>query len=276
MLVLQKGRFLQARPAIFSRLHLSNTIVRFQSTPLIKSYSAWKSPISFFWATRIPTIAKAFSGCLAAALSLTHIHPDILITVTPPLAGAGYFLWRKIERLRFNDAVALATRNTTENGKISVPVYDESDLDLALKGIDSEYGYFLSVVLPKVERQLVDFVIEHHDDTMALQSMIDENGQVNVCLGTTPETFVTLKAENPLENGEENLRTTVSDVSFSKFIVFSIPLYDTKDPLTRNRLGVLQVSMLECESDIDDKCNIFNMGVRLWPYTFRPTAIVIT
>lgn len=259
-----------------SSRNFSSALVCSHATPLIKSYGAWKSPVALFWATRVPLIAKAFSGCLFAAVSLTHIHPDVLITVTPPLAAAGFLLWQKIQRQNFDDAVALAAHNVSEKNCISVPVYDESNLDLALQGIDSEYDHFLKVVLPKVERRLVDFLIEHHYEIDALKPMIDENGQVTVSLASTPETFVTLKAEVSTKTIEEDIQSAGNEVIFSKLIVFTVPFYDTKDPQTRERLGVLQVSMIKRQTSKDNSSNLFDTGIRFWPYRFRPTAIVIS
>lgn len=262
---------------------------RFYATPAIKSYVPLKTPISLLWTTRVPTIVKAFSGILVVALSLTHIHPDILITASPPLLGSGYFLYRKREKNQYTESLALAIKQLKEATAVplKVPAYDESDIKLAVKGIDSEFDYFLSVVLPAIETRFVDFLVESElsgEISPKLRQLIDENGQVNVNLASTPETFVSLKAEYPDSEDGSGAPQLV------KFLSFSVPYYDLKDPLIRQRLGTLQISMLQQPNDEhtengnlkdnfqDTKVAAENyyVGLRAWPYSAKTQGIVIS
>lgn len=249
---------------------------RFYATPLLKSYSPIKTPTSLFWNSRVPLIAKAFSGCVAAALSLTHIHPDVLITVGPPVLGAGYYLYRRLWQHRFAELLELVLR--LRGGLlqcIKVPRYDETDVELARKDIDSELAYFLSVVLPAVESRVVDSLVEfslRENLSPSLARLIDENGQIKLNMALLPETLVTLKAEDP--------STELDAVVFLKFISFSVPFYDSKDPASRDRLGVLEVSMLEhpVENKAGEKDNdsdYYDIGINIWPHTSFSRAVAV-
>lgn len=270
--------------ASFSRplfgLNRTNCISkRRYATPLLKQYSPFKTPLSLLWATKVPAIAKAFSGVVALAMSLTNIHPDVLITAGPPLLGAGYIAYRKHEKRKYLRALELVLKlraNALESDIIEVARYDETDLDLALKGIDSEYEYFLSVVVPRIESRVVDFLVLQELEGLvvpALSQLIDENGQVNLNVASMPETFVTLKAEYP-QPTDLVLQTT----PIVSFISFSIPFYDSKDPQTRKRLGVLQVSMLEHpkNSEQDTGSIFYDVGIQIWPYTSFSKPVSVT
>lgn len=245
--------------------------------------------MSLFWTTRVPTIVKAFSGILVVALSLTHIHPDVLITASPPLLGGGYFLYRKSEKKQYTESLALAIQQLKDESSvpIKIPVYDESDIKLAMKGIDSEFDYFLSVVLPAVESRFIDFIVDSElkgEINPKLSPLIDENGQVNVNLASAPETFVSLKADC---SGSDD---SPGSLHLVKFLSFSVPYYNLKDPLTRQRLGTLQISMLQ-QPDPEDSDNpnvnknpndmkvaaeSYCVGLRAWPYSTQTKGIVIS
>lgn len=262
---------------------------RYYAAPAVKSYIPLKTPASLFWTTRVPAIVKAFSGILVVALGLTHIHPDVLITASPPLLGGGYFLYRTSEKKQYKQSLELAIQQLKDESSvpIKVPIYDESDIKLAVKGIDSEFEYFLSVVLPAVELRFVDFIVAselEREISPKLRQLIDENGQVNVNLGRSPETFVSLKAEYP------DSSSGAADLELVKFLSFSVPYYDLKDPLTRQRLGTLQVSMLqqpnkqnfgnenvgESPKDTDDAGESYYVGLQAWPYATKTQGIVIS
>lgn len=230
------------------------------------------------------------------ALGLTHIHPDVLITVTPPALGSAYMLYRRNEKKNYNELLGMALLRVQDTlAVVNVPQYDETDIKLALKGIDSEFDYFLSVVLPKIEGRIVDYLVKVELEgklAQELKELIDENGQVNVHLSSSPETFVSLKAEYPGRNldldlgvNPENNHQTVYESAetpiFSKFISFSVALYDSKDTIVRKRLGAIQVSMLQDpRSENDQKKNVttsekYHVGIKFWPYAAHAQGIDI-
>lgn len=248
------------------------------SGPLIKSYNALKTPISVFWATKIPPAAKTFSAVVLFAALLGSIHPDLIITAMPPIVIGGPLLYKRYEQMQYRKALVLALLlRDLLHEPFKVTPYNESDLNLVKKGIESEYDYFLSLAHPYIETRMMDYLLKCELQEVVcsfLDGLIDENGQVNVHMEDSPETFVMLQAEYPPLESELQMQPQVVD-----FISFSIPFYDTKDPTSRTRLGVFQVSMIQRPRTMNpgtENCDYYDTGIKIWPFALFPKAVVVS
>lgn len=242
--------------------------LRNYSGPLAKSYAALTSPISVFWAHKVPLSAKYASALITTALGATHIHPSTIITLGPPGLAAAYFLYRRFENLRYKNLLKLV-KNTqyTEDGDnktVLIHKYDPADGKNVMAGIENEFDSFRSQIMPIIRNRLVEYVTEtdrNGTQSRVAQSLLDTNKQVGVHVDEDPETFVTLKAESEHEG------------VFPKFISFSVPYFTSRNVALRKRLGTLQVSMLEITGpenealDLDSNVTEYRLAIQAWPYS---------
>lgn len=235
--------------------------VRAYSGPL-KTYSVFKNPLSVLWARSVPNATKYFSGILATAWGLTHIHPNSIITVGPPALIAGYYIFRRREHAKYLDLVNLVkpVDDKWDDNKWNIRLnkYNEADIDNVLAGIENEFQHFTTQAIGAAERKIVDYAVENAgSENSATCQLLDENNQVLVHLDNLPETFVKLKADVSSDKDE-----------FVEFVKMTVPYYNSKDLTHRKRLGVAEISMLQVPGGEEEKHSDYRLGIRLWPYKF--------
>ncbi|SGZ49683.1 CIC11C00000004508 [Sungouiella intermedia] len=241
---------------------------RHYSGPPIKRYNGFTNWPSLKWHTAFPAPAKIFTGVLSAAVTITHVHHNTLVTLGPPVAVGTYFIMRRINHQRFLRLLeGVRPENTTEwdddGSKIRIWKYDETNVQNVLHGIDNEFQHKLAQALEVVEKKVVDYVVElESSDSVSLlvSLLLDENKQVVMHLGESPETFVTTRAEVVDRDGAER---------FVEFLRFSVALYSSKNIRNRRRLAVADVSLLavpETEEAEDLDYRDYRMTIELTPY----------
>lgn len=144
-------------------------------------------PLLRLWHRRVLPLAKVFGLVCAAALGLTHVSHDVLITALPPLAGASYWGLRRW-RLRL-------VARLLEGPKLRLVIrqYDELDVRNVRRGVENAYDSFVAQTLEAVEQRMVGFLESAARRTSAPPGLVDENGQVTMRLGAV-ETFVVVDA----------------------------------------------------------------------------------
>lgn len=245
------------------------------SGPPLKRYSGLKNWPQLFWHTQVPAPAKLFSGILAGALSLTHIHPNTLATVGPPLLVGAFFANRRLNHARYLRLVEIVRpKNASDwddnSRKVRIWKYNEADVANVVRGLENSFEHYQAQMLELVAKKIVDFAIDH-DEGLASRLValfLDENRQVVVHLGENLETFVATQAEVVAPDGSEHI---------SEFQRFSVAIYSSKNVSTRKRLGVADVSVLsvpvtdvEAETDYQDyRISIDITPFELWGKTER-------
>ncbi|OVF07031.1 hypothetical protein A9F13_16g01397 [Clavispora lusitaniae] len=242
--------------------------VRFASTAPVKSYWGLRNPASLFWHQKLSPTAKYFSGILAAATAVSHVHPNVLVTVGPPVAVAGYFIARRLNYLHYKASLALvrpadASAWADEDAIVRVWSYKEEDLATAMRGIENRFGHFQAQVVELVEKRVVDYVAAQEQSgvsTGIARSLVDENSQVVVHMGSSFETFVTSQAKVIDQGGND---------AVVEYIKCSVPYYSSKNAALRRRLGVAEVSMLAVPdgSESEDYTD-YRIHIDLCPYRF--------
>lgn len=236
------------------------------SGPPLKRYSGLRNWPQLVWQAKVPALAKLFGGILGVALLLTHIHPNTLVTVTPPLAVGVFFANKRLNHTRYMSALRLVRPiNSTEwdyQGRIfRIWNYDERSVANVARGLNSQYEHFQAQILELLERKLVDYAIEQ-DDSRALKLVklfLDENGQLAVHLGERFESFVSSQAEVIGPDGTER---------FSEFRCLSVAIYSSRSVQKRRRLGVAEVTLLSVPEIELESVNYtdFRVSIKIVPY----------
>ncbi|KAL7662531.1 Uncharacterized protein ABC855_g4778 [[Candida] zeylanoides] len=184
------------------------------------------SSLSTFWNNRVPSTYKYFALVVAAAGALRYVHPNTLVTAGPPVAIGGWlaYRWFTQKYLYKRELAKVAGAPTT----LRIRRYDPASVEAALSGIENEFDSFRSQVIPLVETQLVDALAQR--DPLRLFG----GSQISARLGADMETFVVL----PIRH--QYMPVAALDEAFTKFIVFSVPLYSR-----RRRVATAKVYMLE-------------------------------
>lgn len=240
--------------------------IRHFSGPPLKRYSGLRNWPQLVWQIRVPALAKLFGGILGVALSLTHIHPNTLVTVAPPLAVGAFFANKRLNHMRYMHALGLVRPTNSaewdEQGRIfRIWNYDERSVANVARGLNSQYEHFQAQILELLERKLVDYAIEQ-DENRALKLVklfLDENGQLVVHLGERFETFVSSQAEVIGPDGTER---------FSEFRALSVAIYSSKSVQKRKRLGVAEVTLLSVpETELESVgYTDFRVSIKIVPY----------
>lgn len=239
-----------SRAAIRHVVALQSGVVfsRAFSGPPVKSYNAFKSPLSLAL-QRVPPVAKYFSGILTAALGMTHLHPNTVVTVGPPIAVLGFFAYRRFQHAQYLKLVALVKPQNgwaDQDWKVRIQNYDETDVQNVLSGIENQYDNFHVQVMELVEKRIVDYVVQRERTgaiSPVISLLLDENKQVVVHLGD-PETYVSLRAEAPNEESMEKARIEEA-TELVDLIRFSVPFYSSGNTKLRKRLGVAEVTLMQ-------------------------------
>lgn len=180
-----------------------------------KSFFTSKSWLSRLW-FKVPSNFKYGTGLVGVATTIANVHPNILITLGPPIGISSYFTYRYFIERQYKKDVNIAK---TGQKTIKLQKYDESDIDLVLKGINNEFEYFKSNILREIH-QLVNLNIDN-------DSIFVKDDQINHKLGDF-ENFI------------------VSNYDSMKFIKFSMSLFDKS---TLKRLGIMEVYLTEIGED---------------------------
>lgn len=225
----------------------------------LSSYAPLKLPPRVWWC-HVPIVAKYGLGLVASAAGLTHLHPNTIGTVGPPLAVAGYFLWRRRQRQQYRSVLAFAQTGRS----FRLRPYDELDVNNVLSGIENAYDHFRSQVMPELETRIVDHAVASSGHAAAV--LLDQNRQISLHL-KDPETFVSLRAP--------------PDTRDRALVTFSVPYFSARTH--GKRLGTAQVAMVEEEPEQSgneqegEETNkvVYRMAVQLWPYKFfsRPERV---
>lgn len=233
-----------------------------------KRYTGFRLPGSLF-IHKVPAPAKWFSGFVATALSLTHFHPDTLITLGPPILIGGYFAYRRINHQKYVHLIAQVVPKTSAEWSddryiFRIESYDESDVRNVLNGYNNKYEHFTAQVVPLIEERLKDVVEQQQRQQKQHTILMDSAGQFRVNLGQI-ETFVTSKAEVPSETDDGE------DVA--EFITMLMPLWSSREQKDKKRLATLEVSMLKCpSSDPQGKSEDYRVSVGFVPFRFLAKA----
>lgn len=250
-------------------------LTRQSSTVPVKSYTGMHTPLKVWWHKQVPLRAKYFSGIICAGLTLHHLHPNVLITLGPPVALGSYFLNRKVtshkhERLVNEVLPGTVDDLTDEATRVAVEKYDETSLENVERGIENPFDFFRDQMIKMVEERVVEFVARNDttggDSVVKVCKLLDENGQVQLYLDDSLETLVLLRTQLPFLEGKP----------WVEFIRFSVPFFSSKDKQRRHRIGVCDVSLLEIPEELspDSKCKYYKVAMRLTQYRqFNPVLV---
>ncbi|CAN3357463.1 hypothetical protein DICA3_F29338 [Diutina catenulata] len=226
---------------------------RYASRAPRKSYYSDVTPPQRWWNQVVPYQAKYFAGLGGVAVSFVNIHHDILITGVPPLAIAGYFGYKWWHR---SVAAANVQVVTPECDLVRVEAYDESSLNNALAGLDSEFDHFRAQVVQLVTSRIKEEVAANPEGKLAPYFLQDS--QFSVHFGDI-DTFVVAHVPVP----DQEYQTI-------EFVKFSMPFYPSKSK--KKREGVIEVYLLETERN--DDYTEFRIAVDVRPEAwFNPEHI---
>ncbi|ODV79012.1 uncharacterized protein CANTADRAFT_26094 [Suhomyces tanzawaensis NRRL Y-17324] len=232
--------------------------------PPRNSYIPTKTPIQAFWYNRVPSSVKYFGLIGLSAFTFTHVHPNVLVTVGPPVLVAGYYGYKQLMKRIYQRETKKLTEVKPGNDIVQIRKYDESEMYNVLNGLENQFQHFTHQILEVAEKRIVDYVIEvetrglleNRTVTSISQMFMDENHQISVHLGKDLETFVMLKV------GEDD------------FIKLSLPFYDSND--RKRRLGTVQIYLLQQESKNEAESFIqYRMGIEISQY-MKPGSIFFT
>lgn len=235
-------------PKITAHKGLVLAIRNNHSFPPVKSYRVNKSPIDLIWNYKIPLSAKYFSGLLAGSYGLTHVHPNVLVTLGPPVIIGSYIAYRYYHKTQFEKLFnKIKPKNIeaweNESDSIRIERYDEQDIGNVIQGVENEFDNFRAQIMQLTETRILDYIsnIRGHSrsNEEIVKLFIDENDQFNINLDDSNiETFINIKVEAPKFDLQETNHIT-------DFIKLSTPFYSSKDIENRERLGIVSIYLLE-------------------------------
>ncbi|KAI5957671.1 hypothetical protein KGF57_002937 [Candida theae] len=216
------------------------------------SYVANKTYPLLIWNNLIPYQLKYLSGLGAGVLTFINLHPQIWITLGPPISIAGYYLNRKIKHnLYEKNANQIVDRTTEEQGSkyppaqvVKILPYDESQLYNIQEDIENEYDSLRRQIVDLVGKRIVEHITSNPnsvEDNEILSSFMKDS-QFNVHFFENEfESWVTSQAKI--------YETNRDDCTLQRFIKASLPYYSERNVQTRKRLGVVSVYMLKLDED---------------------------
>ncbi|KAK6463603.1 hypothetical protein DFJ63DRAFT_335128 [Scheffersomyces coipomensis] len=267
---------LLVRPSATSIFKYSTTAV-----PPRKSYKANTTGLKLFWNSTIPVNVKYFGVIGISAYSFIHVHPDILITVLPPLFIGSYlgykYYYKKVAQTEINKVLRTYNKEgerLTNGDKIQVKKYDESDVWNVLHGIENEFDHFKIQLIDVIEQRILNYIIkskdEGHDQYMIRKLFIDQENDDQFSINiheNEVETWIMTKISidpnaDPYDDKIE-------------FIKFSLPFYSSKDKTIRQRLGTIETYLLEVPTDEVNEFKEYKIGIEITPYGFLSTKETI-
>lgn len=224
------------------RSHKTNSLQRcFYSTKVPrKSYIASKNLLQLWWYNKIPPTGKYFASIAAAAYTFTHVGHENMFTLGPPLLVGSYFGHKYYQKRLFNSESEKIIGKDVDT--IRIRSYDETEVENVLKNLDNQFDYFKANIINVTERMIIDYVVkvQSNDEAGEIEKLFIDNDQISINIDDNNfESFILLKI--PLSETEiENYSNDPVD-----FIKFSIPFYSSQDPITKMRIGVIEVYLLE-------------------------------
>lgn len=190
------------------------------------------NPLQLTWHTRVPSGAKLSGALGSVAGLLTHVHPNILVTLGPPSLLFGYYAYRyTMQKYRGREIsrVSATSSEPTKQDIVRIQTYDESSIENVRIGLETQFDHFKSQIIELVERRIIDYVGNEPELKGVCRNLIDENSQFNVNVHADDlDTFIIL------ETSDKN-----------EFIKLSCPLYSSKDIIKRRRIGSCEIHLLE-------------------------------
>ncbi|EGV64281.1 hypothetical protein PSN45_004036 [Yamadazyma tenuis] len=236
--------------------------LRFLSNPPRKSFVSSKTPFSYWWFEKVSVNIKYGFGLLASAIAVANVHPNILVTVGPPVGMASYWIYGRLVEKQYqleSKVILPLTYDELMNGKNTIEInqYDEADVENVLNGIENQFDSFREQVLKLVDKHIKDSV--QQDDKL----LLDTNGQINYKFGSI-ENFIVSKAKVQFDELKEPL----------EFIKFAMPI-----KIQGVRKGVVEVYLLKLPEpeETPDKPKVvdsYKMRLAITPYPAGPTRVL--
>lgn len=215
---------------------------------------------------------------------ITHTHPDVMVTVGPPLILGGYWAYTRYQRYlycretaKIAGTIPKGIKKTKDpvvipSGSIRILPYDEALLSNVLLSLENQFDHFKYQIVDLVERRIVDHVVSSRakgEIASLTQLFIDENDQFNVNISENDvETFILLRVGKA---NDEAIGGTNDDSCEIPFIKMSLPFYT--DSLLRKRLGVIEVYLLEHPAE--EPYTEYSMGIEISPYKWMSTEKLV-
>lgn len=231
--------------------------------PPLKTFNAFLSPILFTWKALVPPSVKYFGSACILGLCLTKIHPNVLFTVGPPVVLSAWFSKRHLSSQTYKKELqTILASNAFDNPDtlIELQPYDESDADLVLNGIESEFDLFKTQIADIVTRRMRDYASIESNGKLLL---VDSNGQFCLHLSKAYiETFVLLKADVVVDE-------TSHLVNFMKL---SMPLFSLRQDKIKK--ATVEIYLLQVPETVLE----YKMVLKITPYQWvnagtRPIVI---
>lgn len=212
------------------------------------SYIANKTYPLLVWNNLIPYQFKYLSGLGAGVLAFVDLHPQVWITLGPPIIIAGYYLNKRLKHdlyVRNSNQVVDGDRELVSGYPpteiVKLLPYDETQLYNVQEEIDNEYESLRRQVVDVVGKRIIEYVTANPkllQKDEILSSFVD-NSQFNINISENEiESWVTSQVKLPgssAKDGDELIR----------FIKLLIPYYSEKTLKTRKRLGLISVYLLK-------------------------------
>lgn len=246
----------------------------YSSLPPRKSYHANLNPISLLWNTKVSPTFKYCSSIAIVAISMSHIHPNIIITVGPPVLLGSWYLytkWRKIQYATESQKLIPKSKEqfNSKDNDIIISKYNEAEISNVLNGIDNEFDNFKRQVIEIIERRIIDYIILNQDQHNEMFSLfIDENKQVSIKLNENDiETFIVLSAPVPdFDSIEDSETRSPLQQNFQDFIKLSLPFFSSKDASNRKRLGTIECYLLKMNNTQETNFIRYKILIEISPY----------
>ena len=212
------------------------------------SYVANKTYPFLIWNNLIPYQLKHLSVLGAGVLAFVNLHPQIWITLVPPILIAGYYLNRKIKRdLYTQNSSKIIDCGNTQTGEYSpseivkILPFDETQIYNIQENIDNEYDSLKKQVVDLIGKRIIEYVTSNasaiHRDEILSTFIDDSQFNINI-FENEVESWVTSQIKLPKSFAKEGDQ-------YNRFIKLLTPYYDEKSLKTRKRLGVVSVYLLK-------------------------------
>lgn len=241
----------------------------YSTKPPRNSYKSCKTPLQLWWYNKVPLTVKYFGVVGLTAYTLTHVGHEVMLTVGPPLIVGGYFAYKWYNKRMWK----LETEKITNKDLdiIRIPIYDETNVDNVLQGLESQFDHFKRNIIDVVETKIIDYAVQQktNEQPGEIETLFIEGDQINVNINENEvETFKVLKIVPPQLTKEEIFSNDLVD-----FIKLSLPFYSSKDIKSRKRLGVIQVYLLENKQE-DTLFHEYKMEIEIIPFLlFTPKIL---
>lgn len=195
----------------------------------------------------IPYQLKYLSAFGAGALAFINLHPQIWITLGPPILIAGYYLNRNIKHNLYIQNVNQITNGVEDQVSdyspseiVKILPYDESQLYNVQEEIENEYDSLKRQIVDLVGKRLVEHITSNPEaiERNETLSPFIKDSQFTINLFENEfESWVTSKVRVP-EDSKDN-------VVVKRFIKALLPYYSEKSIKSRERLGVISIYLLK-------------------------------